>query len=75
METNSEPFWILFYFAMVNRIIINPLVVDKVVLKILLCEKKNQTLSFILQMILARFVPEWFWAWMVPRIKYCQKSL
>ncbi|XP_039209737.1 inactive hydroxysteroid dehydrogenase-like protein 1 isoform X3 [Crotalus tigris] len=27
-----------------------------------------------LLMILARFVPEWFWAWLVPRIKYCQKS-
>ncbi|XP_032087258.1 inactive hydroxysteroid dehydrogenase-like protein 1 [Thamnophis elegans] len=28
-----------------------------------------------LLMIFARFVPEWFWAWMVPRINYCQKSL
>ncbi|XP_063169102.1 inactive hydroxysteroid dehydrogenase-like protein 1 [Candoia aspera] len=28
-----------------------------------------------LLMILARFVPEWIWAWVVPRIKYGQKSL
>ncbi|XP_007443016.1 inactive hydroxysteroid dehydrogenase-like protein 1 [Python bivittatus] len=28
-----------------------------------------------LLMILARFVPEWIWAWVVSRIKYGQKSL